>query len=184
MYKLAPQADLGYNRGSKLLWLSDVGSILSREHNLVGGYAMDTLSPHADNGNLSSRIPKASGIYKIACIVTGKFYIGSTSNLYDRRKSHLSKLRRNEHGNPKLQAAWNKYGEASFTYDVLELVLPMSLTAREQYWIDKLKPLFNLASVAGSRLGIKDSPETREKIRQSKLGRKNPTRTFGGERDG
>lgn len=50
MSELALQANLCYNSSIELLWLSDVASILSREHNLDGGYAMDTLSPHADNG--------------------------------------------------------------------------------------------------------------------------------------
>jgi len=57
-----------------------------------------------------------------------------------------------------LQAAWNKYGPDVFTFEVLEYVLPMSLTAREQYWFEKLKPFdkkgFNLDRVAGSSLVV------------------------------
>src|SRR6266702_5884245 len=118
--------------------------------------------------------PTTSGIYRITCIVTGKFYIGSAINLCKRKNIHLHALRRNTHENPKLQNAWNKYGEPTFTFEVLEYVLPMSLTAREQYWFEKLKPFdrkgFNIAREAGSALGIKRSPETRERIRQVHLG--------------
>ena len=55
----------------------------------------------------------------------------------------------------------------------------MSLTAREQYWLNKYKPFgnkgFNIAREAGSKLGIKRTPEQREKMKtrpQSQKGRK------------
>jgi len=119
-------------------------------------------------------IPSTSGIYKITCIANKRIYIGSAVNLHVRKNSHFSALQRNEHGNPKMQNAWNKYGEQAFIFEVLEYVLPMSLTAREQYWFEKLKPFdrkgFNIAREAGSALGIKRSPETRERIRQVHLG--------------
>src|SRR6266567_3161977 len=125
-------------------------------------------------------IPNASGIYRITCVVTGKIYIGSAMNLRTRRKAHFGGLTRNEHHNPKLQNAFNKYGEDAFTFEVLELVLPMSLTAREQYWFAKLNPFgkrgFNLDRVAGSSLGRVVSQAAREKSRTTQLGRVYPER--------
>jgi group I intron endonuclease len=121
-------------------------------------------------------IPSSSGIYKITCTANKKIYIGSAVNLRDRKSTHWSKLHRNEHGNPKLQNAWNKYGPDAFTFETLELVLPMSLTAREQYWFNKLNPFdrkgFNIYREAGSPLGTKQTPEQIERMRQTKLGRK------------
>ncbi len=107
--------------------------------------------------------PVAPGIYRITCTVTGKFYIGSAVNLWKRRKDHRHRLNQGIHRNPKLQAAWNKYGKDAFVFDILELVLlPELLTAREQYWFDALQPFgkrgFNLARIAGSTLGLKISP--------------------------
>ncbi len=132
---------------------------------------MTTVPPHADNGN---PIPNASGIYKITCTANKRIYIGSALNLYGRKAKHFSLLRRNTHHNPILQNAWNKYGESAFTFEVLEYVLPISLTAREQYWFKKLKPFgrkgFNIDREAGSRLGFKFTHESREKMRQSHLG--------------
>jgi group I intron endonuclease len=120
----------------------------------------------------SAQIPTTSGIYRITCTPTGKFYIGSAVCLRIRWKDHRSDLRYNHHDNPKLQAAWNKYGEEAFIFDILELVLiPEMLTAREQYWLDKLKPIFNIAPTAGSTLGVKHSPETRAKMSASRIGR-------------
>jgi group I intron endonuclease len=135
--------------------------------------------------------PRAPGIYKITCIPTKKIYIGSASDLRHRKNDHIRNLRQNKHANPKLQNAWNKYGEDAFIFEVLELVLLMSLTAREQYWFSKLSPFgrkgFNIATEAGSTLGVKRSPEYIEKMRQRKtspetieklrianLGRKDP----------
>lgn len=122
-------------------------------------------------------IPPSPGIYRITCTSTGKIYIGSAANLLIRHRVHSSDLQRNVHHNPKLQRAWNKYGSESFVFEILELVLvPELLTAREQYWMDTLKPFgkrgFNIARIAGSNRGQKRSPEAREKMRLAKLGKK------------
>lgn len=134
---------------------------------------MDSLSHLASNSNLSH----TSGIYQITCTANKKIYIGSTIDLYRRKYDHFHSLRLNKHHNPCLQRAWNKYGEQTFVFEVLELVLPISLIAREQYWLDKLKPFgckgFNIARNAEYiMLGRKQSPATIEKIRQANLGKK------------
>ena len=120
-------------------------------------------------------LPVTSGIYKITCTANQKIYIGSALNLRSRHNNHWIELRLNRHCNIHLQRAWNKHGEHTFVFEVLELVLPISLTAREQYWLDKLKPFgrrgFNIAPHAGSSLGMKHTPEAREKIKQAKIGK-------------
>lgn len=138
---------------------------------------MDTLPPHAQNGKPSPHVPTTPGIYKITCTANNKIYIGSAVNLRKRMFRHFRDLRQNEHDNLPMQRAWRKYGEDAFTFEVLEFVLvPEMLTAREQYWFDKLKPFekrgFNLSREAGSRLGVKHTPEAIEKMRQSKVGKK------------
>lgn len=135
---------------------------------------MDTVPHSARNDNLD--IPRAPGIYKITCLVNKRIYIGSAIDLRQRKSDHFKVLRGNRHHNRYLQRAWNKYGEGAFTFEVWELVLPMSLTAREQYWLDKLKPFgrkgFNIYRDARSPLGIKRTPEAKEKIGQANRGRK------------
>ncbi len=129
-----------------------------------------------------STIPATSGIYRITCAVTGKIYIGSAVNLRRRWIDHRKHLRNNTHDNEKLQRAWNKYGGDAFTFEIIEFVLiPELLTTREQYWLDKVKPFgnkgLNMAKIAGSSLGIKRSPETREKLSALKRGKPGKTHT-------
>lgn len=120
-------------------------------------------------------IPATSGIYRITCVPTGKFYIGSAINLQKRWREHRHYLKHGTHNNPKMQRAWNKYGEQSFVFETVELVLIPFLLEREQYWFDKLSPFgdkgFNIDRIAGSRYGTTVSPETREKLRLANLGK-------------
>jgi group I intron endonuclease len=116
--------------------------------------------------------PETSGIYKITCTVTGKFYIGSTANLRKRLYEHFRTLRHNIHSNPKLQYAFNKYGEECFVAEALELVLTPFLLDREQYWLDKLKPAFNIASYTqAAHRGLKHSPESIAKMSANRRGK-------------
>jgi group I intron endonuclease len=61
-------------------------------------------------------------IYAVRNTVNGKSYIGSTNDLYYRKALHLSQLRRGVHHSVILQRAFNKYGERSFDFIVLEHV--------------------------------------------------------------
>lgn len=53
-------------------------------------------------------------IYQIYCTGNQKSYIGQTINFQTRCNRHKNELFKNKHPNPKLQAAYNKYGEDSF----------------------------------------------------------------------
>ena len=59
---------------------------------------------------------KISGIYKIVNTVNGKKYVGSAVDIKRRWQAHKLRLRKNNHHSPKLQNAWNKHGESSFTF--------------------------------------------------------------------
>ena len=124
-------------------------------------------------------IPRTSGVYQILCTPTGKMYIGSAVNLRRRKNDHWMNLRNKQHGNPYLQNAWNKYGEDALEFSVIELVLSPFLTAREQYWMDRLhvcdrKKGFNILSTAGSPFGSKASDETRQRMRAAHVCKKMP----------
>ena len=51
-------------------------------------------------------------------------------------------------------------------------VEPAKLIEREQFWIDWLKPKYNLAPKAGSNLGVKYSDEAKTKMSAWQIGRK------------
>lgn len=86
---------------------------------------------------------KICGVYKIINTVNGKFYIGSSKNIKSRWKQHIDKLRENKHGNTYLQNAWNKYGEQSFWFEIIEECEPHVQFEREQYYLNTLNPFDN-----------------------------------------
>lgn len=117
------------------------------------------------------------GIYKITNKINGKIYIGSSVNLKNRWQIHCSDLRRNKHHSKRLQLAWNKYGAEAFEFTVIEVVLDKSaLIAREQAWIDLLRPTgrggYNVSPTAGNCLGVKHTEETRRKVALANTGRR------------
>jgi group I intron endonuclease len=61
-------------------------------------------------------------IYKIRNVVNDKFYVGSTNNTKVRFKNHRRLLRKGRHHCRHLQAAWNKYGEDCFKFEIIEVV--------------------------------------------------------------
>lgn len=114
-------------------------------------------------------------IYCITNKITGKRYVGSAIDFYGRKRTHLSKLRRNIHHSKYLQRAWNKYGGESFEFLVLEKIdKKEDLIIKEQWWIDNTPCEYNVCKIAGSSLGTKRSKETIQKLREKNLGLKHP----------
>jgi len=112
-----------------------------------------------------SIIPSDSGIYKITNTINGHLYVGSAVNLRNRHNQHFNGLKRKDHGNPHLQAAFNKYGESAFVFTVIEIVEHKeNLIAREQFFIDALNPEYNIHRIANSALGVRRTRETRDKL--------------------
>lgn len=113
-----------------------------------------------------------SGIYKISFKNTKWFYIGCAINLVDRKNLHLHHLRNCRHKNPKMQNCFDKYGEDSFIFEIVEYCENTNLLMREQYWIDTLKPNLNVRKIADSNIGIKWSSQTKNKMSKAKIGKK------------
>lgn len=112
-------------------------------------------------------------IYKIVNTTNGKIYVGSAVNFRKRKNLHLKNLRDGNHGNKHLQLAFKKYGLDNFVFEIIELCFRENLLEREQFYIDNLKPEYNICkSVEKSRLGIKSSPEHIAKIVASNTGKK------------
>lgn len=115
-----------------------------------------------------------SGIYAITCTASGKQYVGSSNNIKRRLYSHFHLLRMGAHYNPRLQNAWNKYGEGTFKVDVLEAAPVDVLFEREQYWIDALDAYrngLNLAPYANGVRGVKYTDEQRQHLSDIRKGK-------------
>ncbi|MEO5367385.1 MAG: GIY-YIG nuclease family protein [Magnetococcus sp. WYHC-3] len=117
---------------------------------------------------------RISGVYSIINLKNSKRYIGSTNDLVERFKRHSSKLRWNKHKNPHLQSAWNKYGEDSFSFAVIENVDEDILLDKEQFWMDHFQSYdrkfgYNICKIAGRITGTSRTPEQKEKDRQIQI---------------
>lgn len=109
------------------------------------------------------------GIYMLLNTKNGKRYIGSSINIRQRLWEHRACLRHNKHYNPYLQSSWNKYKEESFEYTILEKCKKEDRFDREQYYIDTLKPEYNICTdivynPPSSEETIKKHSETRKRL--------------------
>lgn len=113
---------------------------------------------------------KVSGIYCIENITNHKIYIGSSKNIYQRLLKHFALLRHNKHQNAHLQSAWNKYGENSFRWFILELCDSKELTEKEQYCIDLFGAEYNITRIIERNILSRESRikqgETRRRLHQ------------------
>ena len=95
----------------------------------------------------------AIGIYKVSNSINNKFYIGSSINLSRRKAEHKYRRKLNK-GNSIIRSAISKYGEENFKFEVIEILefgnwaskdyINDFVSSREQYYIDTLKPQYNI----------------------------------------
>jgi group I intron endonuclease len=111
-----------------------------------------------------------SGIYGFLCKTNNKLYIGSSINLTIRFDSQIKGSR----SNILLQNAINKYNLSDFIFIVFEYCEQEDLILREQFYMDSLKPEYNILKVAGSLLGYIHSEESIAKISFALSGENNP----------
>jgi GIY-YIG catalytic domain len=83
---------------------------------------------------------KKGGIYQIIHKINNRRYVGSAQRFEDRWNTHLRELRNNKHHNKFLQNDFNKSGEASFRFEIVEIVDGDKTTRqkREQFYLDRL----------------------------------------------
>ena len=110
------------------------------------------------------------GIYQITNTINGKLYVGSSINIADRWRRHKEQLRKKIHNCKPLQSAWDKYGEYSFIFSILEFVDDKNnLLIKEQEYLDLIRPFdnkigYNCCKKAYSTLGIKYSEDARKRV--------------------
>ena len=131
-------------------------------------------------------------IYKILNKLDGKYYVGSSTNPHRRWKNHKRSLNLNQHHNDYLQNSWNKYGENSFDFIIVQSfpnISPAELLSEEQKWLNIASSdilSYNLTFIAGnpnlllsnyskkkrseSLKKVIKTPEWKNKISQSHIG--------------
>jgi len=126
-----------------------------------------------------------SGVYRIRGGT--REYIGSTTRPFkDRWSEHLYDLRRGTHDNLHLQRLFNKYGEKSLIFEVVETCETNQTLEREQFYINQLEKSIRLnMSVVVNRPShrMPHSKETRQKISNALLGRKRSIESIQKERE-
>lgn len=117
-----------------------------------------------------------TGVYEILNTITKERYVGSASRIgksnslsgfYVRFEKHKSLLKSNKHYNIHLQRAYNKYGENNFNFNILSICPPEYCIKLEQWFLDNLKPEYNIRMIADSNKGIKFTKEHKENLSKS-----------------
>jgi hypothetical protein len=125
------------------------------------------------NGNKSDL--NKCGIYRIINTRDGKQYIGSASSFRYRLYDHSNKLKKNEHHNPIMQHAFNKYGSCVFHFEIAEILDDERRCEQlivEQRYLDEIFKIknhqdyyYNVANNASApMIGRKHTKESIEKM--------------------
>lgn len=96
---------------------------------------------------------KIAGVYAIMHPASGRAYIGSSKDVLGRWADHQKRLKAHTHHSPYLQNAWNKYGNDSFSFVLIERCQLSQLIVREQFWISQAQASnhcfgFNMSGLA------------------------------------
>lgn len=142
----------------------------SKNINIQTLYIIPVVS-YSNAGVLKKKILKdnknKSGIYCWNNLITGKSYVGSSVSLSKRLYNYYSSnYLRNELKVTKsiIYRSILKNGYSNFSLYIIEYCEKDLLIKREQYYIDVLKPEYNILKIASSPLEQKVSSKTRESI--------------------
>lgn len=135
------------------------------------------LNASIEKKNILMNNKDKSGVYIWINKVNGKMYVGSSVSLSKRFWFYYSLNSSNKNLNKRRSGIYNailKYDFSNFRLDILEYCEVNVLIEREQYYIDLLKPEYNILKTAGSSLGFKHSEATKALIAVKNTGVNNP----------
>ena len=163
-YFNAKNGSFGVVQARRFLYNDNVSSIVP---------AISYLNADIKKGEAIRENNGKSGVYRWINVINNKIYIGSSLNLGRRFKQYynydyITKPKRNV----PIHYALLKYGYSNFKLEILEYCVISSLLEREQYYMNLLKPEYNVLKTAGSMLGFKHSEATIKLFRSTRSGRK------------
>lgn len=106
------------------------------------------------------------GVYQIRNVINGKKYYGSSKEIEERWKRHITDLRAGKHHNIKLQRAFIKYGENAFVFEIVELRTESDLLIREQHYLDNNKNGYNIGLKASGGDNLTNHPNKKDIVRR------------------
>jgi group I intron endonuclease len=115
-------------------------------------------------------------LYRIVNVTNGKFYVGSSIVVKTRLRTHRRDLRNGSHHCSYLQRAWNKYGEESFKFEIIEYFDDkVLLIEAEDRWLSVHQGqshCYNTGRTAkASFLGRTHADETKAKVSAAQKGK-------------
>lgn len=130
-------------------------------------------SPEFDKSKIIKDNKRKSGIYLFINNKNLKYYVGQSKDLgsvkIGRLTRYLNKSYLKSNPNSLLVRAFIKYGYNNFTLAILEYCAIEKLDEREQYWIDFLKPEYNILKFVKSSRGYKHTEESKTKMRGKRI---------------
>jgi hypothetical protein len=108
-----------------------------------------------------------AGVYLWTNINNYKRYVGSGTNLSNRLSLYFTSSKMDsvlKRSRSHILSAILKHGISNFTLSILEYCDPEKAISREDYWIETLRPEYNILQKAGSSFGFRHSPETIQKM--------------------
>jgi hypothetical protein len=118
------------------------------------------------------------GIYCWTNKKTGFSYVGSSVDLTRRFRDYFNVNYLTRPGRKMI--IYNtllKNGYSVFKLEILEYCLPEEIVSREQFYMDLLKPKYNILKSAGTVLGFNHNELTKNKIRLARTGIKHSEET-------
>lgn len=126
-----------------------------------------------------------TGIYLISCRENDRVYVGSSVRVGKRWVEHKSSLRNNYHPNQHLQRSWNKYGEKTFTFELLMECKEEDLLRLEEEYINRYDSFHNGMNLTpkptGGMRGYTHTEEAKKIMSEKKIGLRPSTAKFTDE---
>lgn len=111
-----------------------------------------------------------SGIYMLTNKIAKKIYIGQSKDLSKRLKNYLNLSYLKSKASLTISRALLIYGYSNFSLTILEYCEISELLTREQFYLDKLKPQYNILKIAENSKNSKHSEYTKARISKSLKG--------------